>query len=137
MTVPTRKPANPVERHRQQMQLNRRSASSVRQAFPDISLIRIELTFSGGAYRAPSPQIHLLYPAAYAFFRFVCPCAECDGDFNLTSDVTALMTQRQAGSLPDGISGSGSCRGVYRRDSTCSEHCGIQVSFRIGVELAA
>jgi hypothetical protein len=135
--VPTRKIANPAEQRRVEMRTNRVKASSVRDAFPQVALIRIELDFVGGLNR-PSPQTFLLYPAAHAFFRFACPCADCDGDFNLTSDVTDLMAVKPAAKAPGRSSaGKGSCHGMRGRDTEHSQPCGIGVNFKIAVELAA
>ena len=35
-------------------------------------------------------QLHTLFPSANAFFRFACPCAECDGEFDLTTTIKTL-----------------------------------------------
>ena len=118
------------------MQTSRVRASSVRNAFPQVAVIRIDLSFIGGLVRSPSPQTFLLYPAAHAFFRFACPCADCDGDFNLTLDVTELATTRQPPSVPGrSFAGQNSCQGVRRRDTDHSQPCGIGLNFRIAVEL--
>jgi len=136
--MPTRKPANPVEQRRYEMQTCRVRASSVRDAFPQVAVIRIDLDFVSGFSRPPSPQTFFLYPAAHAFFRFACPCADCDGDFNLTMDVTELATVRKSSSTPGrSLAGQNSCQGVRRRDTDHSQPCGIELNFRIAVELTS
>jgi len=56
-----------------------------------VGQLRIELVFDDVNAHRPSPQQHTLFPAAAAFYRFVCPCTDCDGDFDLKPAVTALL----------------------------------------------
>jgi hypothetical protein len=137
--VPTRKSTNPQEQRRQAMQSSRIRAASVRTAFPKVAVIRLELDFVSGMHFAPSSQTFLLYPSAHAFFRFACPCADCDGDFNLTADVTEVVSLRpQTASDPgSSFAGQNCCQGVRRRDTAHSRPCGIELNFRIAVELAS
>jgi hypothetical protein len=81
----------------------------------------------------PSPQQHTLFPAAAAFFRFVCPCTDCDGDFDLKPAVTALL-KNATWRKQDGITSTGklSCDGVRIRDrSTDHKACSIQLNFKL------
>jgi hypothetical protein len=75
---------------REQMWKQRARSDAMHKGFPEIERLRIELVFFYGDGLPLSPQVHTLYPAATAFFRFACPCADCDGDFNLTEAVSAL-----------------------------------------------
>jgi len=69
----------------------RSRAAAIRSVFPQVSQLRIELTFSDSRARIPSPQAHTLYPGAPAFFRFACPCANCDGYFDLSAAVASQV----------------------------------------------
>jgi len=105
----------------------------LRQVFPDVGQLRIELVFDDLNAHRPSPQQHTLFPAAAAFYRFVCPCTDCDGDFDLKPAVTALLknaTWRKQDSLTS--TGKLSCDGVRIRDRA-TEHkaCSIQLTFKL------
>jgi hypothetical protein len=63
----------------------------LRAAFPAVEQLRIELKFAGPGLSAPTPQSHLLYPPARAFFEYPCPYSDCTGQFNLAGAVTAAM----------------------------------------------
>ncbi len=108
----------------------------MRDAFPEIGLIKIHLAFSE-PQPPPSPQVHSLYPAARAFFRFACPCIDCDGEFDLAAAVSELATAgtpaKRAGRS---VSGRTSCKGVHWRESNHSETCRIDMSFRVVVTFA-
>ena len=108
----------------------------MRDTFPDAGVIHIDLHFVGGPGLPLSPQRHSLYPAARAFFRFACPCTDCDGDFNLTAMVTDLAKARgptkQAADRQ--VSGHLTCQGTRWRDSTQGDPCRIEVSFRISID---
>jgi hypothetical protein len=94
--------------------------------------MHIELQFDDREGHAPSPQTHSLYPAARAFFRFACPCADCDGDFDLTRIATELSQGAPAARAPDRLLiGQVSCRGTRLRDSSRSGPCKMELSFRI------
>jgi hypothetical protein len=106
----------------------RADAAALRKIFPDIEQLRVELTFSDSRARAPSPQVHTLYPPAPAFFRFPCPCPNCDGDFDLTAVVRQLLTG--SSSSEQGLRGQLSCGGTRFRgplDATCS----VALDFRL------
>src|SRR5579872_6706386 len=99
----------------------RADAATLRKTFPDVEQLRVELTFSDSRARSPSPQVHTLYPAAPAFFRFPCPCPDCDGDFDLSAVVKQLLTGPS--SCERKLSGQLSCGGTRFRgplDATCS-----------------
>ena len=75
----------------------RTRSAPLRDVFPDVDQLRIELIFNDTSAYTPSPQLHTLYPAAPAFFRFACPCADCDGDFDLTGAVASLIESTAEG----------------------------------------
>jgi hypothetical protein len=119
---------------RERLLSERQRTAALRQLFPDIAQLRIELVFSSptGQAPAPSPQLYTLFAAAAAFFRYPCPCADCDGDFNLTEAVTALnagkASRRRAGS----ITGQLACQGTqFRNHASLQAGCAMQVSYTI------
>lgn len=113
---------------REQMLKERAQAPPLRDAFPQVGQLRAELTFSDPRAQSPSPQVHTLYPAAPAFFRFPCPCADCDGDFDLTAAVKSLLngaTTRQRA-----VSGQVVCDGARFR-GPADTACSMQLAFRL------
>jgi len=63
----------------------------LRAAFPAVEQLRLELNFEGATAIVPAAQSHVLHPPARAFFEFPCPYADCDGQFDLTSAVSAVL----------------------------------------------
>jgi hypothetical protein len=107
---------------------------ALRDAFPHIDRLRIELVFNDASACNPSPQLHTLYPAAAAQFRFSCPCGDCDGEFDLAGPVAALVESTQ----PTIASSSGQlcCQGVRLRNLVHQRNCVTQLSFRLMVDRA-
>lgn len=132
MRVATRKNANGEVLRRDQMLHERTRAAPMRQAFPEVGQLSIELRFSDQSARTPSPQVHTLFPAAPAFFRFACPCTDCDGDFDLTEAVKVLL-QSAAWRKRTGASSSSSlpCQGIKMRDRVGNRPCSMQLQFKI------
>jgi hypothetical protein len=106
----------------------RAQASALRSAFPHVGQLRIELTFSDARAIAPSPQVHTLYPPAPAFFRFACPCADCDGAFDLTAAVTSLLDGQA--SRQRAVRGQVACGGARFR-GTRNSVCSVQLDYRM------
>lgn len=132
MRVALRKSVNPAVLRREQMLSARTRSAALRRVYPDVGQLRIELTFKDLSDHTPSPQLHTLYPAAPAFFRFACPCADCDADFDLTAAVTNLLEvvpgrKRTAAS----VSGQLSCQGVRLRDRVGSKPCSMELKFKL------
>ena len=90
------------------------AAHVLRTAFPTVQQLRIELRFAEPASNAPTPQSHVLYPPARAFFAYPCPYADCNGQFDLASAVIAAMSDatQQAGGV---LECSGSRGGDHSR----------------------
>jgi hypothetical protein len=118
-------PNGPIPR-REQMLYERARSAAMKNAFPQIGQLRIELAFSETRSLPPSPQVHTLYPAAAAFFRFACPCADCDGDFDLTDAVMALA---KSGVLASG--GQLTCDGTRRDRPLGSTACALRLDYRL------
>lgn len=123
---------------REQLTFQHRSAARLQKLFPQVERLRIELIFddTNGRLPPPSPQLHTLYAAAPAFFRFSCPCADCDGDFDLTEAVTRLLSGIDACSHPEAPSGILSCPGArFRHNAGHHVDCSMQVRFRLHSDL--
>jgi hypothetical protein len=109
-------------------------ADSLSKLFPEIEQLRIELVFNDPNARSPppSPQLRTLYAAAPAFFRFACPCADCDGVFDLTEAVTTLITTGAGPKAVARFDGCLSCLGVRFRDRAVHQiGCQMKLSFRL------
>jgi hypothetical protein len=123
---------------REQLMSERMRAAPVHKLFPRVEQLRIELVFHDPMNRlpSPSPQSHTLYSAASAFFRFACPCADCDGDFDLTDAVTALVS---TGVPREGSAHSSGCLGCqgtrFRHHNKLETGCGMQLRFQLVSEL--
>jgi hypothetical protein len=118
---------------RERLMNERTRSAPLREVFPNVDQLRIELVFNDASAFIPSPQLHTLYPAASAFFRFACPCADCDGDFDLTDAVASLLLESSAGRRRVDASSSGrmDCQGVRLRDMAGQKVCPMQLSFRL------
>jgi hypothetical protein len=137
MKLAARKTPTAIRARREQLTSEHLRAEPLRKLFPDFAQLRIELLFHDPETHLPppSPQLRTLFPAAPAFFRFACPCADCDGEFDLTEAVTALMTSSAGRTRATSSAGHLSCRGVRFRDH--AEHqssCSMQVSFQLRAE---
>ena len=72
----------------------RAASQALRVAYPGLQQLRLELTFESPSPNVPAAQLHVLHPAARAFFEFSCPYADCDGGFNLTAAVNTALTDK-------------------------------------------
>jgi hypothetical protein len=133
MKLATRKSVSISEQRRNRLQSDRARAQALRDSFPHVGTVRIELRFDDRSENAPSPQLHTLYPSARAFFRFACPCAECDGDFDLAPAVTALLNEAGRSRRPADRTARGQlqCQGIRSRDRASSRPCPIELSYQL------
>jgi hypothetical protein len=109
-----------------QLRRNRASASVLRAAFPAVQQLRVELKFEGPSSSVPTPQSHVLYPPARAFFEYPCPYSDCDGLFDLTGAVKAALADaahRVAGVLE--------CRGSRGHERTTRRPCQLQLVYEV------
>ena len=110
----------------EQLRRDRATAQVLRTAFPTLHHLRIELSFRGPASGAPTPQSHVLYPPARAFFEYRCPYSDCDGQFALGGAVKVALadaTHHAQGVLE--------CRGSRGRDPTSRRPCLLQVIYEV------
>jgi hypothetical protein len=132
MKVALRKSSNLPLQRRELMLVQRTRTPALRVVYPDVGHLRIELVFSDPSANTPSPQFHTLFPAAPAFFRFACPCADCDGDFDLTVAVkTALESPnwRKQGAVS--TSDVLPCRGTRLHQKSEDKSCSMQLRFKL------
>jgi hypothetical protein len=128
MKVAVRKSSSSMPR-REQMLNARTRAAALRDIYPDLGQLGIELVFDDHIAPKPSPQLRTLYPAAPAFFRFPCPCTDCDGDFDLTTAVAGLMEKSSVRKLTTG--GTLTCAGVRLRDRADNKACTMTVTYKL------
>src|SRR5579862_8007944 len=86
----------PVTRQVRADQLRRARAAArvMRTAFPEVEQLRIELSFEDQSSVSPTAQAHVLYPPAPAFFTYLCPYSDCDGQFELEDAVHKAIGAR-------------------------------------------
>jgi hypothetical protein len=130
MRITARKSAKITGRER--LMSERARSPPLRDVYPNVDQLRIELVFNDASAFVPSPQLHTLFPSAAAFFRFACPCADCDGDFDLSGAVASLLAG-STGRRRSEASSSGrmDCQGVRLRDMAGQKICPMQLNFRL------
>ena len=109
-----------------QLRRDRATAQVLRTAFPALEHLRIELRFHGPTANAPTPQSHVLYPPARAFFEYSCPYSDCDGQFDLGGAVKAALadvTNRAQGVLE--------CHGSRGRDPASRRPCQLRLTYEV------
>jgi hypothetical protein len=114
----------------ERLRRDRASAQVVRAAFPTVQYLRIKLEFKEPYSNAPTPQSHILYPPAPAFFEYACPSWECDGQFDLSGAVKAAVvgvTHRVEGVLE--------CGGSRGGDHTPARPCLLQLAYEVSATL--
>jgi hypothetical protein len=129
-----RKTPNRDLTRREQLVIEHLRTEPLRKLYPEIQQLRIELFFTDTKTHLPQPssQLHTLFAAAPAFFRFSCPCTDCDGDFDLTDAVTSVITSPAGRKRPASLTGHLSCQGVRFRDhAVLQSTCPIQLSFQL------
>jgi hypothetical protein len=77
-------------------------APTLRAAWPDATLVRVELTFQEEIGPTHAPQAFSIFPPAKAHFVYACPFGGCDGIFNLNQiafEALRTGTQKTEGVL--------------------------------------
>jgi hypothetical protein len=131
MKAPVRKSVNAAAQRRELLLRERNRSVALRGVYPAVAQLQIELIFSDLSRHTPSPQRHTLYPSAAAFFRFACPCADCDADFDLMPFVANLLEGDSGCQRSTTLSGQISCSGVRLRDRGGSNACSMQLEFKL------
>ena len=95
-------PATRRQERRDRLRRDRAAALALREVYPAVLQLRLELRFQGSSLNNPAPQSHTLHAPARAFFGFPCPYADCDGHFDLGAAVKTAVCdpmRRAAGEL--------------------------------------
>ena len=111
------------------MRRDRAAAPTLRTAFPSVALIHIDLVFEDHPGRAPAPQSFVLHPPARAFFEFSCPYANCEGRFDLTTQVHAAVEHASSKAT-----GQLDCQGLRPKGSALRQPCGLLLRFAIAAQ---
>jgi len=120
-------------RHQERMDQFRRdraTAPALRAAFPTVQELRIEVKFEGPKPGAPTPQSHVLYPPAPAFFAYRCPNWDCDGQFDLGSAVKAAVAD--AAHRTEGVL---ECPGSRGGERTSRRPCLLRLAYEVTATL--
>lgn len=112
-------PAAKRQLARERLRRGRATSLALRQVFPTVQQLRLELLFRSPHSASPATQAHTLHAAARAFFEFSCPYADCDGQFDLSTAVQAALADPAhhatgelacSGKRPVGVGESELCR---------------------------
>jgi hypothetical protein len=119
-------------RRRELWQRDRAQSEAMRSAWPLVEQLRIELSFHDATtVIMPSAQSHVMNPPSRAFFRFPCPYADCDGEYDLGGAVTSTLGGHRA------TGGSQlRCEGVRPRNRLSGDRCGLELEFRLLAQYA-
>ena len=129
MKLTSRKLPTFGEQRRAGRQNDRLQAPAMRSRYADVAKLQIDLNFAGMSRPPPSPQSHSYYPPARAFFRFACPCSECDGEFDLSANVASLAELKQPSART--ASGRLGCEGMHFRERATAAPCPMALSWRL------
>jgi hypothetical protein len=90
-------PAALRQERAERLRRDRAATLTLREAFPAVEQLRLELKFETAAANLPAAQAHVLHPPARAYFAFPCPHADCDGQFDLAGAASDVLTNHAAG----------------------------------------
>ena len=104
-------------------------APVLRDTFPNVEELRIELQFDHESELVPSSQVRILHPPARLSLRYACPFPGCTGSFDLEGPVTDLLKDSATSFASDAR-----CAGVRPRrgnaDMACTGHMNFRVTAR-------
>ena len=123
-------PAASRQERMDQLRRDRATAQLLREAFPTVQQLRIELKFEGPSSNAPTPQLHVLHPPARAFFEFPCAYWDCDGQFDLSGAVKVAC-----GDARHRAEGVLECRGSRGGDRTSGRPCLLRLVYGVTATL--
>jgi len=119
-------PAAERQERRERLRRERTAAPPLREVFPTVQQLRLELMFEGSTSSTPAMQSHTLHAPARAFFEFPCPYADCDGHFDLSAAVKAALadpSRRASGML--------GCSGKRAVRVGAKEPCQLRLKFMV------
>ena len=121
------RPGHARQDSEERLRRDRAAARSLRAAYPTIGQLRLELKFEAAGASAPALQLHILHPAAPAFFQFSCPHADCSGQFDLTAAVNDALADG-ARRFSQGLL---ECGGIRPRDHITKKPCELKLLYTI------
>lgn len=125
-------PAARRQERRERLRRSRATSVALREAFPAVQQLRLDLLFRSPGPATPAMQSHTLHAAAHAFFEFPCPYADCDGQFDLGTAVQAALADpghRASGELE--------CSGKRAVRVGASELCQLHLSYTVTASFEA
>jgi hypothetical protein len=106
-------------------------ARVLRETFPNVAELRIELKFDHESELAPSSQVRILHPPARLALRYACPFPGCTGSFDLEGPVTDLLNDSAMS-----FSSDARCTGVRPRKGNAAMVCTGHMKFRVTARYA-
>jgi hypothetical protein len=118
---------------RGQLLIDRARAQPLREIYPQLEKVDVELQFTDRNTFSHSPQCHTMHPGAAGFFRFACPCVGCDGDFDLGPLVKQAVAMAEAASPRKimAVEGRLECTGNLVRFPGGPGPCALGLRYRI------
>lgn len=126
MRIVSRTTRSAHEQRREESLRRRTAAGTIRQAFPHVDVVRVELRFGTERSSMPSPQLHALHAPAPACFEFSCPHGDCDGFFDLNDVVRPLL-----GASGNHAEGSLECSGTRAHGGAARRPCRLLLTYRV------
>jgi len=123
------KSSKPRDIRQAQMQSDFAAAGAMRDRFPLLGELQVTLAFASANDPSPSGQSFTLYPAARAFFKYRCPCADCDGMTDLGPAVKELAARAQKSAGQS--TGQLLCQGTRLANSAFSQSCTLKVNYEL------
>jgi hypothetical protein len=111
-----------------QLRRDRAASQVLRDALPTVQQLRLELKFEGPNASIPTPQSHVLFPPARAFFEYPCPYSDCDGQFDLNEAVKVAVAR-----APRRAQGTLVCEGTRGGDHTTGRPCQLKLVYEVSV----
>ena len=120
-------PAAERQERRDRMRRHRAAALALREVFPAVQQLRLELLFQGSTTSTtPATQSHTMHAPAPAFFEFLCPYADCDGYFDLSAAVKAALADPA-----HRVTGALGCSGKRAVRMGAKELCQLQLNYTV------
>jgi hypothetical protein len=119
-------PAAKRQVRRERLRRRHATALPLREVFPAVQQLQVELIFRGPGSSTPPMQSHTRHAAARAFFEFPCPYADCDGQFDLSTAVKTVVAN-----APHRTTGELECSGKRVVRMGASELCGLRLNYTV------
>lgn len=128
MRIVSRTTRSALEQRREDSLRRRAAAGTIRDAFPHVDVVRVELRFGTEGVSVPSAQLHTLHAPAAASFEFSCPHGDCDGYYDL-NDVVQLLLKSSGNHAEGGLA----CGGTRAHGGAARRPCRLQLTYRVSV----